>query len=166
MVYENCKIYGPYSSSVDGRLRVVVECGKVKTTVSYPKYLMECHLDRYLLPDETVDHIDCDFLNNEITNLRVLPRVEHSRIDAKRLEPVSFVCPLCACNFSLEGRRLFDAHRQSSAGKAGPFCSKQCAGRYGQSVQMCESNRIKPTTITKRCTTLKAELSDKSDASA
>ena len=40
-----------------------------RITLSYPKYLIEVHLDRYLEKEETVDHIDGNFLNNVISNL-------------------------------------------------------------------------------------------------
>ena len=57
MVYENCRIYGPYDRNQDNRLTVVVVYpdGR-KKTVSYPKYLMETHLERYL--DKEVREID------------------------------------------------------------------------------------------------------------
>ena len=49
MVYENCKFYGPYQSKKDKRLRclLIYPNGK-RITLSYPKYLIEVHLDRYL----------------------------------------------------------------------------------------------------------------------
>ena len=85
MPYETAKIYGPYLRP-DGRQHIIAVYpdGSRKTT-SYPKYLMEVHLGRYLLPTETVDHIDRDFTNNSISNLQVLSKETHSRLDAKRL---------------------------------------------------------------------------------
>ena len=66
MVYKDCKLYGPYSNSADGRLRcMIVFPNKKRKTISYPKYLMEVHLGRYLDIDETIDHIDGNFLNND-----------------------------------------------------------------------------------------------------
>lgn len=47
-----------------------------------------------------------------------------------------FICPLCKKEFELEGRKLKDALQNQKKGKAGPFCSKQCAGKYGKLVQM------------------------------
>ena len=71
MVYSDVvKVYGPYKAK-DSRLRVVLAFKDgSKKTVSYPKYIMEIHLGRYLTIDETVDHIDCDPLNNDLTNTR------------------------------------------------------------------------------------------------
>lgn len=63
------KIYGPYTR-LDGRKIIIID-GR---TVSYPKYLLEQHLGRKLTDNETCDHIDGDFTNNSISNLRVLSR--------------------------------------------------------------------------------------------
>lgn len=77
MLYENCKIYGPYKwKDSRERLAIVYPDGK-HSSVSYPKYLMEQHLGRYLLPEETVDHIDKDFSNHNFDNMRVINRSEH-----------------------------------------------------------------------------------------
>ena len=45
-VYKDCKLYGPYNSGKDGRLRCVIAYpnGR-KQTLSYPKYLIEKHLN-------------------------------------------------------------------------------------------------------------------------
>ena len=159
MIYEDCKIYGPYISKQDKRLRIVVvdKTGK-KTTVSYPKYLMESYLGRYLTEDETVDHIDCNVQNNEIFNLRVLSRSEHASVDAKRYTTQSFECPMCKGNFSLDGRKLHDAITNRQRNKAGPFCSRVCAGRYGRGIQLGE-NSLEVQTIVPSYTTLKADKS-------
>jgi hypothetical protein len=157
MVYENCRIYGPYQSKQDSRLRIVV-CfdNRTKKTVSYPKYLMEKHLGRYLTDDETVDHIDCNFLNNEISNLRVLPRSLHASVDAKRKKNQTFECPMCKMKFSLVGDRLHDAIQNRRKGKAGPFCSKSCAGKYGKSVQLGE-DKMEVVEIIPTYTTIKSD---------
>ena len=86
MIYENLvKIRGPYESSKDHRLRcVLVFNDKTIKSMSYPKYLMEVHLNRYLTENETVDHIDGNPLNNNINNLRVLDRREHCTNDVIR----------------------------------------------------------------------------------
>jgi len=159
MVYENCKIYGPYQSKQDSRLRIFVkfEDGR-KTTVSYPKYLMEKHIGRYLTGDETVDHIDCNVLNNEISNLRILPRSEHATIDVKRKKEQDFKCPMCNMKFSLTGGKLHDAIQNRLKGKAGPFCSRSCAGRYGKSIQLGE-NKMEVVEIIPVYTTIKSDES-------
>jgi hypothetical protein len=159
MMYEDCKIYGPYVSKKDNRLRIVaVDSNGKKTTVSYPKYLMEKHLNRHLTDDETVDHIDCDVQNNEISNLRVLKRSEHASIDVIRLSTQEFKCPMCKGNFSLDGRKLHDSVINRRKNKAGPFCSRQCAGKYGKNVQD-GLNKLNVQTITPSYTTSKIDKS-------
>lgn len=58
MVYENYKVYGPYLNKKDNRLRCNLVFKNKMKIISYPKYLIEVYLDRYLDKDETVDHID------------------------------------------------------------------------------------------------------------
>lgn len=156
MVYENCKIYGPYSGQ-DKRLRIVVKFPNGTTrTVSYPKYLMEVHLDRYFQPDETVDHIDCNFLNNELSNLRILMRSQHSYVDVKRKTVQTFKCLTCNNEFSLDGNKLHNAIQNRLKGKTGPFCSKICAGKYGKLVQLT-GQKIPVSIILPSYTTIKSQ---------
>ena len=78
-VYENCRLYGPYKSKKDNRLRIqVIFSDGRRTYMSYPKYLMEVHLGRYLEKDETVHHIDGNSLNNIESNLQLLCPNSHS----------------------------------------------------------------------------------------
>jgi hypothetical protein len=158
-MYENCKIYGPYVSKKDNRLRInIIDSNGKRSTISYPKYLMEKHLNRHLTTDETVDHIDCNVQNNEISNLRILSRSEHAFIDAIRLKSQNFKCPMCNRSFSLDGKKLHDAISNSIKNKAGPFCSKSCAGKYGKNVQL-GLQRLEVNTITPSYTTLKSDKS-------
>jgi hypothetical protein len=72
------KVYGPYKRK-DGRLHVIIYNLNTKTrkTISYPKYLMENHLDITLNKNETVDHIDEDITNNDINNFQILTRTDN-----------------------------------------------------------------------------------------
>lgn len=145
MVYHQCKIYGPYTRK-DGRQHIIVVYPDgCKKTVSYPKYFVEMELGRYLGDNETVDHIDGDVTNNSLPNLQVLPRSVHAAKDARRLCEQSFVCPLCGSEFSLSGRRLSDAITNRKRGKAGPFCSRRCVGKYGKLVQ--DTGSVLPVSI-------------------
>lgn len=135
MVYENGKIYGPYTRK-DGRQHIVIVYPDgIKKTVSYPKYLVELDLGRYLEKDEMIDHINGDVLDNNKENLRIIKRSDHISLDVKRYKEKSFTCPLCKGKFKLSGRVLYGAMINRERGKAGPFCSKSCAGRYSQGVQ-------------------------------
>ena len=110
MPYRDCKIYGPYTRG-DGRKIVcaILPDGR-RTTIPYPKYLVECNLGRKLSPNETVDHID-----------------------RLRCEDVLSVCPQCSLTFKV--KRLTDVRGNIKSGRAGPFCSRRCAGTYSQQVQ-------------------------------
>ena len=128
------KVYGPYTRK-DGRQHVILyEYGKIQKTVSYGKYLLEQHLGRKLLPDETCDHIDGDFTNNDLSNLQVLTRRENILKYFKEhpAEIGHYVCPLCGTHFTKE---VHEVRANRKQGKVGPFCSKSCAGRYGTMVQ-------------------------------
>lgn len=97
-------IYGPYKRK-DGRYVIVLtkhgEKNKIieRRTVSYPKYLVESYLGRLLLPNETIDHIDEDFTNNDLSNLRVVDRREHCRSHVKLNMETTKTCIICGKSF-------------------------------------------------------------------
>jgi hypothetical protein len=150
----NCRIYGPYSRR-DGRKHMVYVLPdkdgiyrkhSKKSTVSYPKWLMEQELGRILDPDlETIDHKDRDFTNNNLDNFRIIERSKHAKDDAKRLASIEFICFWCKNKFidNNPRHRIYNKNR----GKKGPFCSKSCAGKYGKKIQMKEIESIKEYTI-------------------
>lgn len=127
------KVLGPYKRK-DGREHVIVYLHDgTKMTRSYPKYLMEIHLGRELDPDlETIDHIDRNFCNNELSNLQILTRKRNAEKSALRAKDVYCDCLQCGINFKLSKTQ----RKNRSDGKAGPFCSKSCVGKYGKSVQI------------------------------
>ena len=132
MVYENCKMYGPYTSKQDGRLRVImVYENKDKKTISYPKYLVEKYLNRYLSNKETVDHIDGNFIDNDLSNLRVIERSKHCSDDAIANKDEIHLCIWCKTSFIIKGANLHYRNRKLSSG----FCSKKCSGQYGAWIQ-------------------------------
>ena len=144
MIYDNCKIYGPYLRK-DQRMHVIIIFPEGRrTTVSYPKYLMECHLNRFLDKNETIDHIDGNFNNNAFDNLRIMDLKIHVINDVKRKKSMGFICPICNKSFNASGSKLHDIISNINRKKAGPFCSKECAGKYGRMIQL---NQIKPLEI-------------------
>lgn len=134
-VYDGCKIYGPYLRK-DGRQHVVVlfPSGD-KKTVSYPKYLMEQKLNRFLAKNETVDHYNRDFTDDDLKNLKIKDRSTHAKEDVIRLVSKEFVCPIDNVKFILSEGKLSDAIANRLKNKSGPFCSRKCAGVYGAQVQ-------------------------------
>jgi hypothetical protein len=156
-VYKNAKILGPYKSKTDKRSRVVVvlPSGK-RLPMSYVKYLAEKRLGRRLKSNETVDHKDGNKENDDIKNLRVRDRAAHASLDIRRLRVRKFTCPNCRKGFKLKEGKLSDAIKWRNKGKVGPFCSRNCAGKYGKNVQM-GSRRLIPRTIKPRYTSRKKE---------
>ena len=139
------KILGPYKRP-DGRKHMVItnEDGS-KTTKSYPKFLMEQHVGRELLPNETIDHIDRDFTNDSLDNLRIIGRSEHTKDDIKRVKLKEIICVRCG---QTAMKRASYLHGNAKQKKAGPFCGRSCAGKYGKDVQM---NKIKLLSAQPKC---------------
>ena len=135
MIYENLqKVNGPYSQK-NGRLQAtLVFLDGTRKTISYPKYLMELHLNRYLLDNETVDHIDVNFLNNDISNLQVLDRIVHVKKDVTRNQDVEVNCTYCDKLFIIQGSKLHTRNRKDKH-QSGYFCSRSCSGKYGVEIQ-------------------------------
>lgn len=131
---EDFKVHGPYKKQDGRQIVIVIENNGTRRTVSYPKWLMELQLGRRLDPDlETVDHWDSNFENNDINNLRLMPRNEHSADDTRRVKHVKFNCAWCDKEFERSPRLVRD---KSKKNKAGPFCSRTCAGRYSRRLQL------------------------------
>lgn len=126
------KIYGPYLRK-DGRKHIVIvhPCGR-KQTKSYPKYLLEQKIGRELVGDETCDHIDDDFTNDDPNNLQVLTRKNNILKAVVPAEMYHFICPQCQQPATKEARNV---RSNLKKGKSGPFCSRSCAGRYNALAQ-------------------------------
>jgi len=135
-LYPNLKnVLGPYTRS-DGRKHVILyfKDGSSRT-VSYPKWLLENHLQKRLKDNETVDHCDRDFTNDNISNLRIKVRAMHASEDAKRVKDIEIICILCGEKALKKAR---DLQHNAKLGKAGPFCGRKCAGKYSKAIQMGE----------------------------
>lgn len=99
------KVYGPYQRK-DGRFYVnIIDKDKgVKTTKSYPRIVMEELLGRPLDPQEYVDHIDNDHLNNDVNNYQLLSNSENvKKFHAKQghvlRENAEKSCVICGKGF-------------------------------------------------------------------
>lgn len=122
------KTYGPYIRK-DGRKHIVIiyDDGR-RQTKSYPRFLLEQKIGRELLPEETVDHIDEDFTNDDLDNLQILSLAENARkaMLKRPAEYSSHICPECKTPFT---KRAYQVKRTIKKGKSGPFCSRSCAGK-------------------------------------
>lgn len=128
------KVFGPYSKGAGTKRKIVIVVYKDgrRRTVSYPKWIMEQHLGRELGIDETVDHWDTDIDNNDLSNLSVINRSEHSANDTRRVDPIELECPWCGELFSRQPRKL----RERAKSGQPVFCSKSCAGKYSRFLQL------------------------------
>lgn len=121
------RVYGPYIRKKDGRKHVILYNDGKRRTMSYPKWLMQQHLGRELLPNETVHHIDEDFTNDSLDNLQVLTRLDHMQLHIKEKELYEFTCPVCNIPAVKSAAQV---RHNRKLGKAGPFCSRACAGTW------------------------------------
>jgi len=127
------KLYGPYKLKNGRETVTIVYDDGTRKTKSYPKYLVEQMLGRELRPDETVDHKDGDFSNNDPSNLQVLKRSTHVALDhSRRSRKVRIECRWCGDELIRKAR---DLRRKEKLGHAGPFC-KSCAGKYARALQL------------------------------
>ena len=154
MVYKDCRILGPHIRP-NGRkfVEIIYPDGKRKG-MSWPKFVMENRIGRYLTKDETVDHINGDFLDNRPKNLRVMERAQHAKEDIRRLKPQEFECPECKKQFTRSGKRLSWAISGRKRGYAGPFCGLSCAAKDSNKVKRGRP-KLKVKQIIPEYTTLK-----------
>ena len=122
------KVYGPYRRK-DGRAHVVHynTIAGTRRTQSYPRYLMEQHLGRKLEKWEQVDHINDDPTDDRVENYQLLTQTENSSKSAKPTKMKYFECPVCEHGFMMSVA-IYE-YNQIKLGKAGPYCSKKCAGK-------------------------------------
>jgi hypothetical protein len=137
-------VLGPYDQKGAGSRQIVIVVDKNgnKRTISYPKWLMEVNLERQLDPDEeSVDHINGDYLDNRIENLKLVPRAEHSALDTRRVDPIKMNCVWCNNEVKRTPRML---RSQNKKGKVGPFCSRSCAGKYSYFLKIKLIDKLDP----------------------
>ena len=137
-MYEKYKVYGPYKNR-DDRDFVVLVYDNEKISISYPKFLYEKYYNIKLKNNETIHHIDGDYNNNNIENLKRINRSDHVKLHAEenKRADITVKCVWCGKSFTIKGNKIY--HRER--GKAGPFCSPKCSGEFGAEVQ---NKRINP----------------------
>ena len=129
--YLGAKVFGPYKRK-DGRSHVIIWHTKnIKFTVSYPKYLMEIHLDRHLNDDEEVHHKDEDITNNTLDNFEIINGSKHRSMHQSTTMKEIWVCANCYKPFepTLEQIRNRKANLKRYPNITGPFCNRSCQGK-------------------------------------
>lgn len=136
-----------YNLYVYGNNRVIAYDKQTQRNISFPRVLMEDYLQRKLLKNEEVHHIDGNTLNNDISNLCVMTRTEHIRFHNNELHYRNKyfdkieTCAMCKKEFtwSAKQQKLFYQNKTQTEKrgkiKHGPFCSKYCAGLYSALLQ-------------------------------
>ncbi len=130
------RVYGPYTAS-SGRLFVTLKyTDGSRRSQFYSRFLWERRHGRKIPPGLQVDHVDEDPTNEQVGNYQLLTGPEniakHVAMKGKSAEVVHLACSECGQPFESLARR---ERRRVKQGKAGPFCSKQCAGRANQRFQ-------------------------------
>ena len=108
---------------------------KTKRCVSHYRTLVKRKIGRELFHNEVVHHIDGNPLNNDLSNLQVLDRSEHTRLDTIRKKPRCFICPQCNKYFYANEKKLHHIIRNRKKGCAGPFCGISCTSKYGNYIK-------------------------------
>lgn len=90
-------------------------------------------MGRLLLPGELVHHRDEDKTNNDISNLEVKTRAQHSREhQIERTEYTTAECAMCGGEFT---RRTKVYERQRLRNRSGAVtCSRSCGRKLGAAV--------------------------------
>ncbi|OQB17218.1 MAG: hypothetical protein BWY14_01261 [Parcubacteria group bacterium ADurb.Bin192] len=130
-----CRVYGPYKGR-DGRYRCIIYKDGARKTVSYPRMILEKHIGRELESTEDVHHKDGNVENNDVDNLEVVPHSSHCRSHATIYFGRKTSCVYCGKTIALSARQESSRAREAMRGKAGPFCSKICSGKYGKHIQL------------------------------
>lgn len=106
-----------------------------KGYVLYHRIIMENHLKRLLNTDEVVHHLDGNKKNNDISNLELMTRQEHSKhhqSERGRMY-VKLKCPWCHQVFELPENKSFLIKPSKYNCTC---CSKSCRGKLYRDIQL------------------------------
>ncbi len=128
-----------YKNSEPRRTVILVRYDNSRTSTSYARYLMSCHLGRYLGDDEYVDHINDDKLDDRIDNLQILSPAENVSKSSRKTY-LRCICPVCEKEFEVAKKRTF---LSGCGNKPYQNCSRSCGGRASHMDDKLLENRFK-----------------------
>lgn len=99
-----------------------------RSSTQYARYLLAVKLKRFLTEQETVDHIDSDKTNDDISNLQLMSRLDNLLKSSKQPD-VELTCPVCKIVFHRSLTQL--RGRKDRIEKGGVTCSRTCGGTLG-----------------------------------
>ena len=102
------------------RVCVLVKKDNSKTSMSYARYLMSCHLNRFLDKSEEIDHIDNDKMNDVVGNYQILSKANNIRKSKPLRQTTKLICPVCNI--------VFIRFTNKIKNKNNPTCSRRCGG--------------------------------------
>lgn len=128
MIFCEYNIYGPtYNKSIDRYMAFLVPRAKTsglkRTSMTYARYLMCVKENRWLKPNEHVDHINNDKKDDRIENLQILSPKDNIRKSAEPAIPIVFKCHLCGKEKSVRRGRDTNLKNRGVA-----YCSRRCVG--------------------------------------
>lgn len=133
VLYEGCKILGPYDRPDYRRVVEIYWPDKKRVVKHYHRYLMELSIGRYLTEQELVHHKDGNCANNELSNLELVSsQTDHMKLHITRdLTPIFKCCSLCKKEFLLEGKKLISfLNNQKQRDQQNVFCCPVHARKY------------------------------------
>lgn len=132
--FKGRRVYGPYLDNTSGRKYVRIiwirRCAHYKT-MSYARYLMSLEVGRELTEKETVDHVDGDYTNDDISNLEIVSLQTNIKRAAKGRTFVTLECPECKTAFTREKRQTHLGKGKNYKGSP-TACSRSCSVKLQQ----------------------------------
>lgn len=113
-----------------------------RSSTQYARYKLAVKLGRYLTKDETVDHIDNDKTNDDISNLQILSR--HDNICKSQKKPtLTAICFICGKSFNV--RRNLTVEKRLKYENNELCCSRECGYRKTSISLKNKYNRLNNT---------------------
>ena len=91
------------------------------------RVVMENYLGRKLKTEEVVHHINGNYRDNRIENLRVMSNSEHAKLHKKDPEIETIICAYCGAEVQ---KRASELRYKRKKGITRFYCNKVCAGRH------------------------------------